>query len=267
MATFVLIHGGWAGGWVWENVVPRLEAHGHRVEAPDLPAHGDDATPASEVTLDSYVRRVVEIVDAQPEPVVLVGHSSGGVIITQAAEERPERIGVLVYTCAYLPAGGQTLLELGQTDPDQLILPNLEFAPDGATAMVREDAVRAALFADCSDADYERYTARITPEPLAAAATPVKVTSERYGSVPRAYVQCQDDRGISIGLQQRMCAATPCHDVVSLATGHMPMYAAPDALVAHLVAFAGTSFEPGGASTGTRVQKLDTRFIDSESDF
>jgi pimeloyl-ACP methyl ester carboxylesterase len=233
-AAFVLIHGGWAGGWVWENVVPTIEGQGHHVIAPDLPAHGEDPTPAAEITLDSYVRRVTEILDAQPEPVVLVGHSSGGVIVTQAAEERPERIRRLVYTCAYLPADGQSLLELGQTDPDQLVLPNLEPAPDGVTATVKVEAIRDALFADCADADYEAFVARIVPEPLAPAATPVKVTRERYGRVPRAYIECQHDRGISIDLQRRMYATVPCNDVVAMDTGHMPMYAAPQALAAHL---------------------------------
>jgi pimeloyl-ACP methyl ester carboxylesterase len=239
MATLVLVHGGWAGGWVWERVVPILEADGHVVVAPDLPAHGDDPTPAAEITLETYVRRVTEVVDAQREPVVLVGHSSGGVIITQAAEARPERIRLLVYACAYLPADGQTLLELGQTDPDQLVLPNLEFAPDGVTAMVKADAVREALFADCDETAYNGYVARIRSEPLAVAGTPVQVTPERYGRVPRAYIECQRDRGISLGLQQRMHTATPCHEVISMDTGHMPMYAAPERFAAHLSTLAG----------------------------
>jgi pimeloyl-ACP methyl ester carboxylesterase len=238
MAGFVLIHGGWAGGWVWEKVVPLLTGAGHRVTAPDLPAHGDDQTQATEITLDTYVDRVTEILDDQPEPVVLVGHSSGGVIITQAAERCPERIRRLVYTCAYLPADGQSLLDLGQSDPDQLILPNLVFSADGATAMVNPDAVRDALFADCSADDHERFNGRIRPEPLAVAATPVKTTPDRFGTVPRAYIECSHDRGISIGLQRRMCAATPCSPVIAMDTGHMPMYAAPDTLARHLVALA-----------------------------
>ena len=81
MATFVLIHGAWHGGWCWRKVVPHLEAAGHTVIAPDLPSHGDDPTPAAEVTLDDYVRRVCEILDAQDEPVVLVGHSMGGLLV------------------------------------------------------------------------------------------------------------------------------------------------------------------------------------------
>ena len=241
MATLVLVHGGWAAGWVWERVLPLLAADGHRVVAPDLPGHGDDAMPAAEIGLDTYVARVAEVVDAQPEPVVLVGHSSGGVIVTQAAEVEPERIRRLVYVSAYLPADGQTLLDLGQTDHDQLVLPNLEFAPDGITVTVKPEAVRDALFSDCSVTDYERYLARVKPEPLVVAGTPVKVTPERFGRVPRAYVECLHDRGISIDLQRRMHAAVPCDEVVSMETGHMPMYAAPEMLATHLVALAGSA--------------------------
>lgn len=74
MTTFVLIHGAWHGGWCWDKVVPLLEQAGHVAVAPDLPSHGADRTPVAEVTLDAYVARVCEILDAQPEPVVLLGH-------------------------------------------------------------------------------------------------------------------------------------------------------------------------------------------------
>ncbi|HEX6310790.1 MAG TPA: alpha/beta fold hydrolase [Acidimicrobiia bacterium] len=234
MAGFVLIHGGWAGGWVWEKVVPFLEANGHDVVAPDLPGHGDDTTAPDAITLDTYVERVAQLLDAQPEPAVLVGHSSGGVIITQAAEHRSERLQLLVYVCAYLPVEGQSLLDLGQADSDQLILPNLEFAPDGTTVSIKREAIHDALFADCPDSDYESFLARSRPEPLAVAGTPVSVTPRKYGGVPRAFIETQRDRGISIALQRRMHTATPCNPIVTMDTGHMPMYAAPDELAAHL---------------------------------
>ena len=91
MSTFVFVHGGWSGGWTWDKVVPLLEEAGHKVETPDLPGSGDDPTPIPEVSLQSYADRLSEVLDAQPEPVVLVGHSSGGQAISQAAEQRPTR--------------------------------------------------------------------------------------------------------------------------------------------------------------------------------
>ena len=107
MSTYVLIHGTWHGAWCWDKVIPLLEQAGHAAIAPDLPGHGKDKTPIPEVTLHAYVNRVCETINAQTEPVILVGHSMAGVIIIQAAEECPERIKMLVYVCAFLPGNGQ----------------------------------------------------------------------------------------------------------------------------------------------------------------
>lgn len=241
MSTFSLIHGGWAGGWVWEKVAPILERKGHRVLTPDLPGHGSDCTPVAEITLERYVEFVLAVLDAATEPVVLVGHSSGGVVITQAAERRPERIARLVYLCAYLPADGQSLFQLGQSDAEGLILPNLVVSEDGATATVRPEVVREALFADCTEEDHERFAARVAPQPLAIATTPVQVTPERFGRVPRAYIACLRDRALSPELQRRMYTAVPCDPVVTMDTGHMPQYAAPETLAAHLSALTGAT--------------------------
>jgi pimeloyl-ACP methyl ester carboxylesterase len=244
-STFVLVHGGWAGGWYWEKVVPLLEGAGHRVVAPDLPAHGDDGTPLSEVSLGSYVQRVLEAVDAAREPVVLVGHSSGGAVVAQASELRPDGVVRAVYLCAYLPADGQSVLDLGSTDRDGLIVPNLVVADDGRTATVRGDVIREALFADCSEEDYCRAVARFVPEVLAPAATPVTLTFGGFGRVPRTYIECRHDRAISPDLQRWMYTRTPCEEVLTLDTGHSPMYAAPAALAACLGQVAAGARRPG----------------------
>ena len=67
MSTYVLVHGSWHGGWCWDKVVPLLEAKGHKAIALDLPGHGADKTPISEITVDSYAARVCAALDAQPE--------------------------------------------------------------------------------------------------------------------------------------------------------------------------------------------------------
>src|SRR5258708_26771291 len=105
MSTYLLIHGAWHGAWCWRNVIPQLTWTGHTVIAPDLPGHGDDLTPLACVTLESYVQAVTNLLDALPleEQVILVGHSFGGIVISQVAEERPERIQCLVYLSALLP--------------------------------------------------------------------------------------------------------------------------------------------------------------------
>ena len=115
MSTYVLVHGSWHGGWCWDKVIPLLKARGHRVVAPDLPGHGRDKTPASDITLRAYADRVCDVLDAEAEPAILVGHSFGGLVITQAAEYRPEKIRTLVYLCAYLLRSGSSFDAVSRT--------------------------------------------------------------------------------------------------------------------------------------------------------
>ena len=112
MARFVLVHGGFSGAWIWLPLMDSLRAAGHLVEAFDLPGMGDDHTSASEVSLDSYAGRVCEALAASSEPAIVVGHSMGGIVATQAAARCPARVAALVYVAAFLPKDGQSLLDL-----------------------------------------------------------------------------------------------------------------------------------------------------------
>ncbi len=111
MARIVLVHGAFAGAWCWEPVLPGLRAAGHEVEAIDLPGSGEDPTPVSEVSLDAYAERVCGVL-ARGRPAVLVGHSMGGMVVTQAAARCPEHVAALVYVAAFLPGDGQSLMDL-----------------------------------------------------------------------------------------------------------------------------------------------------------
>jgi pimeloyl-ACP methyl ester carboxylesterase len=234
MTTFVLIHGAWHGAWCWEKVVPLLEKAGHKVEAPDLPGHGKDRTPISEVSLQTYADSVCGILDAQSEPVVLVGHSMGGVVITQAAEYRAARVRTLVYLTAFLLRNGETLIQVAQGDAEALVLPNLIMAEDQSHATVRDEAIREAFYGDCSDADVARAKSLLVPQAAAPFATPVNTTEENFGRIPRVYIECLHDRAISPSAQRRMYTALPCQKVISMNTSHSPFLSAPEELAAHL---------------------------------
>jgi pimeloyl-ACP methyl ester carboxylesterase len=239
MNTFVLVHGAWHGGWCWHKVKSLLEKQGHNVITPDLPGHGKDQTRLAEVTLQSFVERVIEIIDAQPEPVILVGHSMGGMVITQAAEVRPDRIQRLVYLTAYLPRNGESLIQLAQRDTEAIILPNLIVNEQEGWVAPKEGAIRALFYHDCSDEDFANAQARMNPkETLAASRTPVQISDEKFGRVPRSYIRCLNDRAIGPLLQKQMAIAAPCQLVLLLNTSHSPFFAAPEKLVNHLLAAA-----------------------------
>lgn len=233
-APVVLVHGSFLGGWCWDEVVPLLTAAGHQVSAPDLPGHGADETPMVEITLRAYVDRVLESVDAAPAPVVLVGHSMAGVVISQVAEERPDKIKALVYLCAYLLHDGASMLDAALSDSDSLLAPKFQANETAGVGTIPPAAFAALFFHDCPAGTAERAMPRVRPEPLAPLATPIAVTEERFGRVPRYYVETLIDRVVSPSLQRRMQTDVPGSIVTAMATGHAPFFARPGELASLL---------------------------------
>ncbi len=236
MATYILIHGSWHGAWCWYKIVSRLAAAGQQALAPDLPSHGRDRTPPREVTLESYVDRVIELVDAQAEPVILVAHSRGGIVASQVAEARPAQVKRLVYLAAFLVPDGQTVFGLARQDPDSLVGRNLDVHPSEGWDMLRSAAFRETLYADCSDEDLALGRLLLTPEPIAASSTPLRLTEQNFGRVPRTYIELLQDRAVSPALQKRMYTALPCQAVLSLNASHSAYFSAPDELTGLLLA-------------------------------
>jgi pimeloyl-ACP methyl ester carboxylesterase len=239
VATFVLVHGAWHGAWCWRSFAPLLEAEGHRVLTPDLPGHGDDKAAVSEMTLESYARRVEQTIESASEPVVLVGHSMGGMVVTQAAEYAADRINRLVYVAAFLPGDGQSLVDLASSiEGADNVQPSLIVDEQAGTCTLADDALVGLFYAECSDEDARAAIARLRPEALAAFATPVHVTEAGVGRLPRAYVECVRDGAITIGLQRHMFGALPCDPVFSIDTDHSPFLSRPRELADHLLSLA-----------------------------
>lgn len=176
MSTIVLIHGAWHGAWCWYKVIPPLEKAGHRVIAPDLPGLGTDRTPLASITLDTWVDTICRILDAEEEPVLLVGHSRGGIVISQVAERRPDKIRKLVYLTAFLVPAGQSLLDIAGQIPDSVVTQHLVTAPDQVSFTVEKGALREAFYEHCPEEDFELAQSLLVPEPIAPCATPLQVT-------------------------------------------------------------------------------------------
>ena len=195
-----------------------------------MPGLGSDKTPAGEVTLQAYVDRVTNVIDACPEPVVLAGHSMGGVVISQTAEKRSERISALVYVCAFLLRDGECLLQWSGPERDGLVVPNLEFSADGKAATIKMEAILQAFYGDCNTEEAKQMQSLLVPQATAPLSTPVQLTEANYGRVPRFYVECLRDRAISISIQRLMCAAGGCEQVFTLDCDHSPMFSRPNEL-------------------------------------
>lgn len=234
MAHFLLIHGAWHGAWCWDKTAAALREAGHDVTAIDLPSHGDDPTPAAEVTVDSYVDRICGALAAIDGQAVVVGHSMGGIAITAAAEACPEKISKLVYLTAFLPKNGESLLALEGRNPKPAVPPALQVSEDGATATLSDDLVVPLFFHDCTPDDQQMAAGKLTVQSLAPLTTVMELTPERFGSIPRAYIECTDDRAISIELQRDMYTASGVDTVLSMDASHSPFLSMPQALADHL---------------------------------
>lgn len=233
MSTFVLIHGSWHGGWCWKKVVPLLEREGHAVFAPDLPAHGSDKTPIENVKLQSYVDSILRIINSQDEKVILVGHSRGGIIVSQIAELQPHKIARTVYLSAFLLKNGQAMIEVAAQDFDSLLLRNLVFSSDRSYHYVKGN-LKEIFYEDCSDEDANEAIRLLVPEPTAPIETPLKL-GKNFDLVPRMYIECLRDKAVSLSLQRRMYFATPCSKVISMETSHSPFLSKPKELADILV--------------------------------
>lgn len=234
MARFILIHGSWHGGWCWDSVALLLAGSGHRVEAPDLAGLGADRTPLAGISLATWREQIVALVDAADEPVILVGHSRGGIVISEVAEARPDKIARLVYLAAFLLRDGESVSRTMRADGTSLILPNLIVFEDGISSIVRGDALAEIFYGGCTPEEVAEARARLRPEPVLPNRTTLRLSAERFGRVKRAYIATAADRAVPPALQRRMYAALPCDTVITMDTAHSPFISAPATLALHL---------------------------------
>jgi pimeloyl-ACP methyl ester carboxylesterase len=237
MSRYVLVHGAFGGAWCWEPIIPALEAAGHTAVAIDLPGAGGDRTPVEEITLASCAAPVCE---ALTEPSILVGSSMGGIVITQAANERPANVEQLVFVCAFMPANGQSLLDIAglPEGAGNQIQANMVVSGDPPVATLSDEAAALAVYNRCTPEQQTYAIPRRREQAVAPFATPVDVDDALLATIPRSFVLTLDDNAFTTALQRRMISEHPCVNVVELDSDHAPYLSATDDLAEALLSFA-----------------------------
>jgi pimeloyl-ACP methyl ester carboxylesterase len=234
MATFILVHGSFHGGWCWEKVLHRLSEAGHQCFAPDLPGMGADRTPPQDVTLATAGGGIAELARRQPEKVILVGHSFGGATISDAAERAPEAIAGLVYVTAVLLPNGASVMGLRSEKLPQ----GISLSGDGAVMIIDSEFARERYYNGCDEDDAQDALARLVPQPTRPLRDRLTLTPGRFGAIPRAYVECLHDNALPLDIQRSQHGAMACHPIFTMETGHSPFMQDPQGLSAHLIAAA-----------------------------
>jgi pimeloyl-ACP methyl ester carboxylesterase len=235
--TYLLVHGAWHGAWCWDKVIPLLEVRGHTAIAIDLPGHGQDSRPVSDISLDDYVNAVVETANRQEGPVIMVGHSMAGIVISQAAERLvSKKTMALIYLDAFLPRDGDSLFELVEATLQQLkpgagragLAEGIIISEDHKTNWVNPEMAAQLFYHDCPEADQKFALARISQEPIAPLATPLRLTDAVYGVIPKYYILCTESRDMD---KTFLSTHVPCQQVFTLASSHSPFFSMPEKLV------------------------------------
>jgi pimeloyl-ACP methyl ester carboxylesterase len=236
MTTYILVHGAFVGGgWSWDKVQSLLEAQGHTAIALDLPGNGNDSTPLKDVTLQSYVDRVVQMINEQSQLVILVGHSLGGISISQAHEVVADKISKLVYVSAYLLQNGESAFSKSQ-EPEHASAKISLWGQFTEEAMsINPEGLKEVFCADCADADIERLKTRSQPQPLTPVGTPLSINVDPNAYADkRFYIETLQDQCVPNAIQRKMYTAMPCKKVMAMNTSHSPFFADPGKLVSYL---------------------------------
>jgi len=227
MTAYVLIHGGWHGGWCWRRVARALSAAGEVVYTPTLTGLGERAHLLSpEIGLETHVRDVLGVLETEDlAEVVLVGHSYGGIVVSAAADRAATRIGRLVYLDAVVPRDGECLYDRA---PAQIEAYFEEQARTGGEGWrVPASAMNAQFLGLRDEADVRWVMPRLTAHPIRTYREPVRLSTD-FPQMPRTYVNCIGDKPFG---QPRTVQAEGIDDYHELRTGHDAMVTAPDDVV------------------------------------
>jgi len=225
--TIVIVHGAWSSAADWDTVAAKLKADGNEVIAVNLAGHGTDKTPVSAINLQGYVDSVKKAVGTRTN-IILVGHSFGGIVISQTAEQIPNQIKLLVYVAAYVPKNGESLLSIANTDADSHIPKYLRIDEKAGIADINRDGLVDVFVDDAPKAVQDFFVTNFKAEPLAPLATPVTLTAANFSKVGKVYVHSFNDHVIGYPLQQRMVKDAGIVRFYGLPSSHTPFISFPN---------------------------------------
>jgi pimeloyl-ACP methyl ester carboxylesterase len=220
----VFVHGAFVrdGAWWWSRMEPELKELGLGSQAVELPSCGPSEDGLGDLYADSDAVRAV--LDEDDEPVLLCGHSYGGVVITDAAAGHPN-VRHLIYITSFLPDRHESLADFSAEEPAPFLDPG-----DDGTVGVRAELLPPLFMQDCDEDAVAEGLSRVTRQSGAVFGQLPRAVAWR--TIPSTYVVCADDLATSPELQRAQ--ALRAGRVVELATGHHPFISRPDLLAAVL---------------------------------
>lgn len=216
----ILVHGAWHGAWSWALLQAELDHRGIPSIAIDLPGHGASTLPLGDLVGDAA--HVVAVIERLARPVLLVGHSYGGAVVTEAAGHTGWVRG-LVYLAAFALDPGESVADIGAAVPRPSLLSDAVVRRDDGTTVLDPIAVAgAALYGHAPLGVAAAAVERIGPQPVATMKQ--AVTVDPRATIESTYVVCTLDEAVHPDQQRHM--AMRCTHTIELDTDHSPMLSA-----------------------------------------
>ncbi|NCD67755.1 alpha/beta fold hydrolase [Mucilaginibacter agri] len=228
--TIVLVPGIYSTAVIWDKVIPLLKAKGYEVIAITFPGHGDDHADLSTLTMATYASSVEKAIGKR-KSIVLVGHSMGGMVISQVAEDIPGQIGKLVYLAAYIPKNGESMFtKVGQSPKNGSAN---YFSVDTLHGILKMDTSKVwPLFA--ADSPHPWISAVVRQqkyeEPIRPLISPVALTDAKFGKVKKSYIFTTADSAILYPFQRKMVHEGRINETYLINSSHTPMFSQPERL-------------------------------------
>ncbi|XVE87204.1 hypothetical protein DITRI_Ditri18aG0097300 [Diplodiscus trichospermus] len=239
---FVLVHGAFHGAWCWYKVSTLLKSAGHKVTALDLAASGIHPKQVHELySFSDYYEPLMEFMASLPpdERVVLVGHSLGGLSLSAAMERFPDKVSVAVFTTALMPGPDFSHASIGEEFTRKGINSKMERqytfdnGPDNppTSVLAGPNYMSSHVYQLSPPEDLALAMFLIRPIAVSGGKISLELSKEKYGSVRRVYIVCDQDHAIPENVQRWMIENNP-PDEVKLISGsdHMVMFSKPQEL-------------------------------------
>jgi pimeloyl-ACP methyl ester carboxylesterase len=233
-ATIVLVHGGWAGSWIWKYVVAELEGRGIPNVAVDLPTCN-----ATSPTVDFHddARYVRGVIDEVGGPVVVAANSYGGLVMTEAADAHPA-VRHLVYIAAFMPSPEESLMQVAAEAPNPDMNALITRRPDGLFDIDFEADIEFSL--QQAPPEVVEFVLENSGKPMSLQGMDGAVSGAAWRSIPSTYVVCTEDKALRPDAQ-REWAKTRATNYVEWPSDHCPQLSRPGDVADVLVDLAAES--------------------------
>ena len=226
----ILLHGAWHSATCWQELSVLLAKKGLDCLTPDLPGHGTNRHDINKINLNIYSRYISQLIDNY-NYIVLIAHSMAGILASRLAEEHSNKVKHLIYLSAYLPGNEQSLFDLMQIQRQQHgaapIESAIEFSPDKRQCSLNRQDIIPLFYNCCSLQQKQAGLSQIQAQASLPLAAKVHLSQNGFGTIPKSYIRCLQDRVIPQSQFQWMLEAQPCDQIYTLDTDHSPFWSEP----------------------------------------